>query len=192
MGGDHRQRAARAVLSAAALLLVAAGPAEWRASPLHDPVSLYRIDRPRSPVSAPPEGVTAIDANGIARLGQRALLVDVSLAESARRNPDSGRWTLAGPARSIPGSLWFPEAGRVPGNAAIIAEFTAAVQAQASGRPVVVFCLADCWMSWNAALRLHRLGHTVFWSGAGRDGWAASGRPLAAVMPYANLPALQP
>ncbi|MBU6165194.1 MAG: rhodanese [Alphaproteobacteria bacterium] len=167
-------------------LLAAAGPTDWRTSPFHDPVTLYRIDRPRSPVPGPPEGVPALDAAGVARWGGRALRVDVSPVEDGRRDPATGRWTLLAPARSIPQALWFPEAGRVPGNPAIIAHFMARVPVLAAGRPVIVFCLTDCWMSWNAALRLHRAGIKVAWYGAGRDGWAASDRPLAPVIPFVN------
>lgn len=170
----------------AAMLVAAAGAAEWRASPLHDPISLYRIDRPRSPVPGPPEGVAAIDTAAVARLGARVLLIDVSPVEDGRRDVGTGRWTLRAPARSLPGAIWFPEAGRVPGTAAIIDEFTASVPRLAAGRPIVVFCLADCWMSWNAALRLHRMGLPVQWYGAGRDGWSAAGRPLVAVEPFSN------
>lgn len=169
-----------------ALLLAAAGPAEWRASPLHDPVTLYRIDRPRSPVPGPPEGVASLTTAQVAARMGRALLIDVSPAEEARRDPVSGRWTLARPALSIPGAVWFPEAGRAPGNTAIIAHFTATVPQLAAGRPVIIFCLADCWMSWNAALRLHRLGLKVAWYGAGRDGWASDQRSLAPVIPFVN------
>jgi PQQ-dependent catabolism-associated CXXCW motif protein len=164
----------------------AVGPAAWRASPFHDPVSLYRIDRLRGPVPAPPPGVAALDDAGAAVLARRALLIDVSPVADGVRDAATGRWTLAAPARSIPGALWFPEAGRAPGNPAIIAQFTARVARAARGRTVLVFCLADCWMSWNAALRLHRAGHRVAWYANGRDGWAASGRPLAPVVPFVN------
>ncbi|WP_126718429.1 hypothetical protein [Sphingomonas ginkgonis] len=51
--------------------------------------------------------------------------------------------------------------------------------------PLVVFCRADCWMSWNAAKRLRAWGFgDVRWYPAGSDGWAEMGRPLVAVRPY--------
>lgn len=177
------------ILAAALVPLATAAAAEladWRASPFHDPVTLYRTERLRSPVPAPPPGVAAVDDAGAAALARRALLIDVSPVADGVRDAATGRWTLAAPARSIPGALWFPEAGRAPGNPAIIAHFTARVARAARGRTMLVFCLSDCWMSWNAALRLARAGHRVAWYANGRDGWAASGRPLAPIVPFVN------
>jgi PQQ-dependent catabolism-associated CXXCW motif protein len=164
-------------------LLLAAAPAQWRQSPWHDPMTLYRIDRLRSPVPAPPEGVAMLDAAAVARLAPRALLVDVTPVLNGRRDPASGRWQLPGPALSLPGALWFPDAGRAPGDAATITQFVQMVTARAGRRRLIVFCLADCWLSWNAALRLHRAGLAVAWFPGGRDGWAAAGRPLVPVLP---------
>jgi PQQ-dependent catabolism-associated CXXCW motif protein len=177
---------ANVMIAVLAPMLLAAGPADWRASIYHDPLTLYRIDRPRSPVPGPPEGVAALDTSAVARAAGTALLIDVSPVQDGRRDPASGQWTLLAPARSLPGALWFPEAGRVPGDAAIIGHFVATVPRLAAGRRIIVFCLADCWMSWNAALRLHRMGLDVAWYGAGRDGWAAAGKPLAPVLPFVN------
>ncbi|MDP2740597.1 MAG: PQQ-dependent catabolism-associated CXXCW motif protein, partial [Pseudorhodobacter sp.] len=51
-------------------------------------------------------------------------------------------------------------------------------------RPVVFFCLSDCWMSWNAATRALNYGYTrVFWYPLGTDGWAAQGYPTEALEP---------
>lgn len=188
--GGYASLIAAAVAAAAPLIAAAAPPpvaaADWRASPFHDPVTLYRTQRLRGPVPAPPPGVTAVDDAGAAVLAHRALLIDVSPVADGVRDPATGRWALGAPARSIPGALWFPEAGRHPGDPAIIAHFSASVARLARGRTVLLFCLADCWMSWNAALRLARAGHRVAWYANGRDGWAAAGRPLAPIVPFVN------
>jgi formylglycine-generating enzyme len=46
--------------------------------------------------------------------------------------------------------------------------------------PIVVFCLdPHCWLSYNAALRMVRLGYrNVFWYRGGREAWKAAGLPL--------------
>lgn len=46
-------------------------------------------------------------------------------------------------------------------------------------RAIVFYCLANCWMSWNAAKRAIALGYThVAWYPDGTDGWTADGLPL--------------
>ena len=45
--------------------------------------------------------------------------------------------------------------------------------------PVVIFCKADCWMSWNAANRAVAQGYTgVNWYPEGVDGWVMAGGDL--------------
>ncbi|HMD62456.1 MAG TPA: rhodanese-like domain-containing protein [Stellaceae bacterium] len=46
---------------------------------------------------------------------------------------------------------------------------------------IVAFCFdAHCWLSYNVALRLVRLGyHNVFWYRGGREAWKTAGLPLA-------------
>jgi PQQ-dependent catabolism-associated CXXCW motif protein len=49
---------------------------------------------------------------------------------------------------------------------------------------VVFYCLADCWMSWNAAKRAAAWGYTrVYWYRDGTDGWAAAKLPLVEAQP---------
>jgi PQQ-dependent catabolism-associated CXXCW motif protein len=49
---------------------------------------------------------------------------------------------------------------------------------------IVTFCLADCWMSWNAARRLRSLGYAnVWWLAEGTDGWRELGLPLVDTVP---------
>ena len=41
---------------------------------------------------------------------------------------------------------------------------------------VVIYCLADCWMSWNAAKRILAYGYSnVAWYPEGTDGWERTG-----------------
>lgn len=170
-------------------LAVSVGTAA-QAPALFDPVTGYRIAGYRGIVAAPPPGVPRIDPAAVARLVDRhaAVLIDVVPAEGGVRDPVSGRWRLARPAASIPGAAWFPEAGRGAPDPAIEQWFQNGVAQLARrhpGRPIVVFCLADCWMSWNAALRLRRAGYaSVSWYAEGADGWRDLGRPLAPISPY--------
>ena len=50
--------------------------------------------------------------------------------------------------------------------------------------PIVFYCLADCWMSWNAAKRAASWGYKqVYWYRDGTDGWEAAKLPLVEAKP---------
>lgn len=156
---------------------------------LFDPVQGYRLIHYRGVIPAPPDGVPRIireQAAGLWR-SSRAILIDVTPAEDGVRDTTTGRWTLAAPHRSIPGAHWFPEAGRGVLADGIGPWFLGSIARLHRARPrlpIVVFCLADCWMSWNAALRLHRAGYRdVRWYADGLDGWRELGLPTAEVSP---------
>jgi len=152
----------------------------------------YRIAHYRGPIFAAPEGVRRIAAREAVRLrpGRDAIFIDVLPAEGGHRD-EEGRWHLATSHASIPGAHWFPEAGRGEPDPAIAAGFVQGIAHLSAGRPdrpLVVFCLADCWMSWNAALRLHRLGYRdVRWLADGLDGWRDLGQPLRRAVPVGGL-----
>ena len=115
-----------------------------------------------------------------------ALFIDVTPAEGGKRLAD-GTWMLGEPRLSIPGAHWFPEAGRGEPDPAIAAWFgrgMTRLSHRRKDRMAVIFCLADCWMSWNAARRLAAQGYTnIWWMAEGSDGWRAMGKPLAPVTP---------
>ena len=51
-------------------------------------------------------------------------------------------------------------------------------------KPLVFYCLADCWMSWNATKRAASYGfRNVSWYPDGSDGWHAAGLPLQEAHP---------
>lgn len=150
----------------------------------------YRTARYRAPVDRPPPGVAQIDGQAVAALVDRgeALLIDTLPAEGGHYDPTTGAWALAAPHRSIAGAHWFPEAGRGNPDPRVARWFLTQVARLARERPratVIVFCLADCWMSWNAALRLRRAGLTnVRWFAEGTDGWRDIGRELVPTEPF--------
>lgn len=172
-------------LRIAAITLFAVMPVSAQ-EPLFDPDTGYRMTHYRGVVDRLPKGVQRIDVRQAAALKGRAIFIDVTPAEGAVRDED-GVWHLAMPHATIPGAHWFPEAGRGVQPPGVGAWFDRSVQRLTQGtraRRIVIFCLADCWMSWNAALRLHRAGYTrLYWFAEGIDGWKEAGRPLAAATP---------
>lgn len=169
------------MLALMALLIAAA-------SPDFDPATGYRITHYRAVVPDAPEGVPRLSTTDtIALLRSKAILVDVTPAEGGVRDPATGKWRLATPHETIPGAHWFPEAGRGELADGIEPWFLVGVRRLAArhpGRPIIVFCLADCWMSWNASLRLHRAGvRNIRWFADGADGWREAGRKLVVARP---------
>ena len=168
------------------LLLTLAVPAD---SPTFDPATGYRIADYHGVVPAPPPGIPRIDDAAAARLYDegKALFLDLTPAAGGHRDGATGAWHLAEPHVTIPGAHWFPEAGRGPPDPAIDGWFAHGV-ARLTGRSrrgtIVAFCLADCWMSWNASWKLRRLGYRdVRWYANGADGWRDIGRLLAPATP---------
>lgn len=149
----------------------------------------YRTAHVRSPVRRAPDGtarITVPAAAGIWR-SRDAIFIDVLPAEGGAADPKTGRWRLAEPHSSIPGAFWFPGAGAGEPPIATNRWFQRGLASLTRGqkdRMVVVFCKADCWLSWNAARRLASSGYrNVWWLAEGVDGWREAGLPLAPVHP---------
>lgn len=152
----------------------------------------YRIAHYRAPTRRPPEGVTRIAPAAAATLrpDRDALFIDVLPAEGGHREAD-GRWRLAKGRESIAGAHWFPESGRGELDRAVAAGLARGIARLTKGRrgmPLIVFCFADCWMSWNAAKRLRAMGYVhVWWLAEGTDGWRDLGRPLSPAIPEGGI-----
>jgi PQQ-dependent catabolism-associated CXXCW motif protein len=91
---------------------------------------------------------------------------------------------------SIPGSVWLPDTGYGEVSAATEDYLRTGLQRVTGGdraMPLVIYCLRDCWMSWNAAKRAVSWGYTeVLWYPDGTDGWQEAGLPLAEARPALN------
>ena len=183
-----------AALALALLVASGAGAETWqqaqaRRPELFHPVTGLRIDRHRSPTPLTIPGPARVASPLRARvlLAAGAVAVDVYGASQSRFDELDGTWLVPGPRDSLPGAIWLPEVGRGVLEPAMQAYLVREIDRASGGdraRPVVVFCVADCWMSWNAAQRIALLGYAdVWWYRLGTDGWLDMGWPLAPVLP---------
>jgi len=171
----------------AIILLCAAGDANPPGEP-----SDYRMNDYRAPVPATLRGAIVL-SNEQARAAwekHEAVFIDV-LPQPPRPVglPASTIWRPK-PRDDIPGSVWLPNTG-YGALAPVMDEYFRRGLQQATGdrhdRMLVFYCLASCWMSWNAAKRALELGYTnVAWYPEGTDGWADQGLPLEGRVPMAR------
>jgi len=149
----------------------------------------YRSDNYRAPVPATLSGgkvLTTAEANAIWRAGA-AVFIDVLPRPPKPPNLPAGTIWRDKPRLNIPGSVWLPDTGYGT-LAAATEEYLRQGLARASGgdktRLLVLYCQANCWMSWNAAKRALSFGYSnVAWYPDGTDGWQAADLPLAESQP---------
>jgi len=184
-----RRRRCRAASAAALALLATAAAAQAPPEP-----ASYRLDAYRAPVPATVAGGSAIGTAEAEALWheRRAVFVDVLPAPRRPEGlPPDALWKPV-PRRDIPGSLWLPEVGRGALSPALEDYFRDGLAAATGGdtsRPVVLYCLADCWMSWNATKRAAGYGYTrLYWYRDGTGGWEAAGLPTEEATPAAGRP----
>jgi PQQ-dependent catabolism-associated CXXCW motif protein len=172
---------------ACGLLLAAQASAEGAPPPEPDG---YRTGSLRAPTPATLAGATVLDLAALeAAIAGGAVLIDVGPAQAKPADlPPDRVW--APTHRSIPGAAWLPGAGLgddlAPERAALFLAQVAELTGDDRARPVVVFCLPDCWASWNAGKRLVLAGYTaVAWFPGGVDAWQEH-HPTAPVQPMAG------
>jgi PQQ-dependent catabolism-associated CXXCW motif protein len=149
----------------------------------------YRLDDYRARTPATVAGGVVLDTDAAHQLWESGTAVWIDVLPAPRRPenlPASALW-MPLPHRDIPGSVWLPDIGRGTLSPELEAYFRDHLEA-ATGRrrdaPVVFYCLADCWMSWNAAKRAASWGYTqVYWYRDGTDGWEAAKLPMAGAKP---------
>lgn len=175
-------------LVAVATIAFAASARAESASPPSEPEG-YRMENYRAPAPATLKGAAVIDtatAFDLWRAKTAAFIDALPHAPKPEGLPKNVVWR-GQPRFDVPGSVWLPDTGY-----GALSETTERYLikglAKASGgdtsRPLVFYCLADCWMSWNAAKRALKLGYThVLWYPEGTDGWAAAKHPLEEAKP---------
>lgn len=148
----------------------------------------YRMDDYRAPTPATLRGARVVvtdEAQQIWKAG--ALFVDVLPHVPRPPNLPPGTIWREKPRHNIPGSIWLPDTGYgalAPVTESYLRDNLARATAGDLSRPIVVYCLRDCWMSWNAAKRILAIGYTnVTWYPDGTDGWAEAGLPVEVSLP---------
>lgn len=150
----------------------------------------YRIDRQRAPTPTDVPGAGRISAEEVAAL-KNAVRIDVFGAAQSRYDELDGTWLVAEQRLSLPDAIWLPEVGRGILDETMqryFAENLARLTGGCKDRTLILFCVADCWMSWNAVQRAALLGYTdVRWFREGTDGWLDAGFGLEPVEPVPVL-----
>jgi PQQ-dependent catabolism-associated CXXCW motif protein len=175
-----RQMALRRTVAFGALLLIGAGATDV----LPPEPSGYRMDDYRAPTPATLQGAAVLStAQALAHWQQHdAVFIDV-LPQVPRPVglPASTIWREK-TREDLPGSVWLPDTGYGELAPVMKEYFERGLAIATEGdreRMLVFYCLANCWMSWNAAKRAIALGYPhVAWYPDGTDGWAADQLPL--------------
>jgi PQQ-dependent catabolism-associated CXXCW motif protein len=158
------------------------------AAPVPEPAG-YRMDDYRAPTPATLAGGTVLDTAGLRDLlrNPEILAIDVLPLQKRPDNLPADTLWMPKPRLNIPNSVWLPEVGRGALSEDVERYFRDNLQELSGGDPargLVFYCLADCWMSWNAAKRAIGYGYqSVYWYPDGTDGWTAAGLPTAESRP---------
>lgn len=150
----------------------------------------YRIARYRSPTPEQADGGVRLDTQRLLSMQRqpgRLALIDVQPVRW-----QDGIFLQSKPRHNLPGSLWLPNVGQGELPPEWAEYFRRGLQQASAGNPdhpLVFYCTADCWMSWNAARRAAQWGYRqVYWYAEGTDGWHEANLRLEKATP-SPLPA---
>ena len=149
----------------------------------------YRTDNYRAPTPATLAGARVVTTAQVETLWQDKAAIFVDVMPRAPRPPNLPPGTVwrDRPRSNIPGSIWLPDTGY--GELAPVTEdYLRKNLAQVTGgdrtKLLVIYCLRDCWMSWNAAKRILAMGYpNVAWYPEGADGWTDALLPVVDAHP---------
>lgn len=176
-------------LAVVALAGIAYGSVVARAAEAVPEPEGYRLEDYRKPVPATLKGARGVlaapDAKKLRDTG--ATFLDVyPQAPKPPNLPASTVWREP-KHPSIEGAIWLPNVGYGVLSDPARSYFEtnlARLTGNNKARPLVFFCLRDCWMSWNAAKRAIAMGYSeVYWFPDGTDAWEENGLPVAIISP---------
>lgn len=149
----------------------------------------YRLDDYRRPVPKTLAGARVIGADEAEVLIKegRAVFIDVFPRAPKPPNLPVGTVWRDPTHMTIAGAHWLPNVGYGLLSADFETYFKSRLETLTGhdlARPIVFFCLKDCWMSWNAGKRALAWGYTsVIWFSEGTDAWQGAGNDLVKAEP---------
>jgi PQQ-dependent catabolism-associated CXXCW motif protein len=185
----YRAGASAATLACLALIVFVCSTTAAAGEEPPEPAD-YRTQDYRGPVPSSLAGARVVATTEAAALWRDQAAVFVDVMPRAPRPPNLPPGTIwrDKPRHNIPGSAWLPDTGYGELAASTEAYLQNALETLTAGnreRPILVYCLRDCWMSWNAAKRAVSWGYTnVIWFPEGTDGWGADDLPFAQAQPW--------
>lgn len=154
-----------------------------------DPERGFRMHRYRSAVPAKNPGTEVVDTQRAFELLKtgKVVFIDVFPPRGLGADPIDGNWITNETHENIAGSTWLPEVGRGFLEQGHIDYFKRNLARLSDGNyatPLLFYCTADCWQSWNAARRALQYGYkNIFWYPDGTDGWLEEGHALVVAEP---------
>jgi PQQ-dependent catabolism-associated CXXCW motif protein len=149
----------------------------------------YRTSDYRAPTPAGLAGAKVVSTAEAQRLwrDKTAIFVDVLPHAPRPANLPPGTIWRDKPRLNIPGSIWLPDTG-YGALAPVTENYLRQNLERATGgdraKLLVIYCLRNCWMSWNAAKRIMSMGYAnVAWYPDGTDGWTDEMLPVAQAQP---------
>ena len=174
--------------SPALALAICALAAAARAQGVDEPEG-YRIDDYRAAVPETLSGarvITTAEAEVIWR-AKSGVFIDVLPRPPKPSNLPPGTIWRDRPRFNIPGSIWLPDTGYgklAPATEDYLRQGLERASLGNRATSLVIYCQANCWMSWNAAKRILSYGYSsVNWYPDGTDGWERANLPMTESQP---------
>lgn len=141
----------------------------------------YRTDKYRSPVPLTLKGATVLSSGEASKIWseKQAVFIDVYPHPPKPAGLPAGTIWHEASHMTIERAVWLPNVGFGVLSPQFDEYFRRNLKMLTGGdqtKPLVFFCLRNCWMSWNAAKRALSYGYShVSWYRDGTDGWQEIG-----------------
>ncbi|MGY2937742.1 quinoprotein dehydrogenase-associated probable ABC transporter substrate-binding protein/PQQ-dependent catabolism-associated CXXCW motif protein [Bradyrhizobium sp. GM6.1] len=150
----HEADAMRRHLAAALVAAVLVAPVVAQQQEPFEPEG-YRTDNYRAPVPATLGGARVLSTSEAEAIwhAKSGAFIDVLPRAPKPKNLPAGTVWREAPRKNIPGSIWLPDTGYGMLPPAMDDYFQRGLARASHGDKtalLVIYCLADCWMSWNS------------------------------------------